>query len=428
VLAPGLAVERHVYQGAIAAISLWVIVGLAAQIGDLFTAFWQNRSLTSEERWGWRFAAFWRIAVAFLMVACLLVMPLVSWKVLVLDDPSAWLSLSSSELCQAILLLGLIVAVASAPQLASRPGHHRWSWPTRWLGWITAGVFCVIVLKDHLIVPAIVHMTLAEIELSWPLQVHFENLAASSNPRDIAGLLHIATAGVVAVLFSCVLLRLLSLRWRRGGWQRFCLGALTMAGLAASGAAAARIALADVPRITPMLAASISLPRPHQIVGGVVLVAVLVTAAAYRWSKSALEPCAVGGVTRRRAEDRYYHERRFTAVLLACVVGLNLMLFLIPLALSGPFSANVYAEIGARVHEIVSILATGEGCLSFAVIVLAIQSVYYGRSNSPAAAVPDQPRLSIGLFSLLWFALLIIVLSAVPILAAWGFALCLSPL
>jgi hypothetical protein len=39
----------------------------------------------------------------------------------------------------------------------------------------------------------------------------------------------------------------------------------------------------------------------------------------------------------------------------------------------------------------------------------------------------DRPQLAIGLFSLIWMALLIIVVSAVPILAAWGFALRLSP-
>ena len=50
------------------------------------------------------------------------------------------------------------------------------------------------------------------------------------------------------------------------------------------------------------------------------------------------------------------------------------------------------------------------------------------RAKDAVGSADGSLLLSIGLFSLIWMALLIIVVSAVPILAAWGFALCLSPM
>jgi hypothetical protein len=64
-----------------------------------------------------------------------------------------------------------------------------------------------------------------------------------------------------------------------------------------------------------------------------------------------------------------------------------------------------------------------ETCLSVALIVLAVQSAFSGRSKRPDAVHMDPPPLAPGLFLLIWWVLLAIIVFGVPILGAWGFAL-----
>jgi hypothetical protein len=70
--------------GAMAAISLCIVSGLAAQGQDLRRAADKSRLVSSEDRWGWRSAVVWRLAIIGLIVAHFLVQTLVQWKVLVL--------------------------------------------------------------------------------------------------------------------------------------------------------------------------------------------------------------------------------------------------------------------------------------------------------------------------------------------------------
>ena len=66
----------------LAAISLWIVLGLMAQVYDLWGSAEGSEPLpTSEERWGLRFATAWRLGVACLMGAYFVVRLLVTWKV-----------------------------------------------------------------------------------------------------------------------------------------------------------------------------------------------------------------------------------------------------------------------------------------------------------------------------------------------------------
>jgi hypothetical protein len=64
-----------------------------------------------------------------------------------------------------------------------------------------------------------------------------------------------------------------------------------------------------------------------------------------------------------------------------------------------------------------------EMCLSLAIAILAVESVFLRRSNDAGPAPSTPLWLAPGLFLLNWFVLLTIVVFAAPILGAWGFAL-----
>ena len=112
------------------------------------------------------------------------------------------------------------------------------------------------------------------------------------------------------------------------------------------------------------------------------------------------------------------------ALLLAGVMSISFLIGLKDLYVM--FWWPSYNLMGILSDVIVYYLGSSVGGLSLALVIVALQSVFSPRS--PEATTIDRPRLAIGLFSLLWVTLMIVVVSAVPILAAWGFALCISPL
>jgi hypothetical protein len=223
--------QRHWYSGALAAISLWIIVGLMAQVHDIWRSRDYSRGLPSEERWAWRFAVAWRPAIACLMAACFVVQCLIALHVLVFDDGDVIYAFSR-QICQAVLLTAIIMAIASSPRLVRRTVRCPWSPAIELLGYLAAAVLGVMVLMDHTLIAALVHMTIAGIGIAQPN--NFSEGFASYSPAQITRFFDVTTAGAASVLVSCGLLRLLSYRWWRGRWQRASLIALLAASLAAN--------------------------------------------------------------------------------------------------------------------------------------------------------------------------------------------------
>jgi len=222
---------------------------------------------------------------------------------------------------------------------------------------------------------------------------------------------------------SCVLLRLLSLWWWRGALWRACWGVLLAASLATTIVLSVRIALVEVPDITPALAADIHMPRLHQLVAAAVLVLLLVSAAARRWSEPPPVGSAVGNWSWRRDEGRYYHERR---ILLLPLAGVMLILLVREGLMTSWWIINscsrgLLGDLEAIRYWLVGLFESPQICLSLALIVLAVQSAFPGWSKCPDANRMDPPRLAPGLFLLIWSVLLAIVVFGVPILGAWDF-------
>ena len=403
-------IERDWYWGALAAISLCIILGLAAQVHDLWWGSQGSGTWTSEERWGWRFAVAWRLVVICLMIAHFFVRLLVNWQVLALNPGRDFISPGVSEMHDAVLLIAMIVAIASSPRLAKRAKRRWWSWTAELLVGSAACVLGAILLMEHFVIPVLVHVTIAGIEMAEPLQFSSEILAAYDAKR-LTWFFNVTTAGVASVLVSCVLLRLLSLWWWRGARWRACLGILFAASLTTTIVLSVRITLVEVPSITPALAADIPMPRLHQIVAAAVLVLLLISAAARRWSESPPVAEATGDFAWRHDEQRYYHERRILVLLLAGVMLISLVRGI----MGWPSEMLKW--------YLADLILSPQGCLSVALICLAAQSVFPGRSKCPGAVHMEQPPLAPGLFLLVWSVMLAIIVFGVPILGAWGFAL-----
>jgi hypothetical protein len=192
-------------------------------------------------------------------------------------------------------------------------------------------------------------------------------------------------------------------------------GALLVGSLAATVALAGRIALVEIPTVSPLLAAQISVPAPHRLALAALLVMLLITPAARRWSEPLPVPLAAASGTWRRVEGRYYHERRWLILLLAVVVAVPLL----------PLMLDFWAPRGWGC-SLWYLVIMPEGALPLALLCLAVESEVSARQKPSPATVMDRPRLAPGLFVLIWAVLLVIVLAAAPILGAWGFAHCLT--
>jgi hypothetical protein len=344
-----------------------------------------------------------------------MIQALITLRVLLLDDERS-MYVSAGQLCQALLLTAIIVVFASSPRLARRPSQGPWSWVGDFLGFAVAAILGMAMVRDRSLVVNLVHVTIAGIGMAQP-----RNLSegfASSSPRDFAHLFSIATAGIVAILVSCGLLRLLSHYWWRGWRQRACLGALLATGLAVMIAVAGKIGLVEIPRISPLMAAQITVPSFGLLALATVLALLLVTAAARRWSEPLPAASAAASVPWRRDERRYYHERRLVIALVAAVTFLPVLATL-STYLMGDWPFSIWERIR---EELTALVELPVPCLSLVLAFLALQSVSSRQPQDVEAAGNDPPRLAPGLFLVNWFALLAIVVFAAPILGAWGFA------
>jgi hypothetical protein len=123
-------------------------------------------------------------------------------------------------------------------------------------------------------------------------------------------------------------------------------------------------------------------------------------------------PAATAG-TWRRNEGRYYHERKLAILLLG---GIAVAFYLVLLRdTAWAWTEMKWCLAGFLLHPI--------GTLSLAVLILAFESLLSRRPKPSDDALIDRPQMAPGLFLWNWLALAVIVVCAVPIIGAWGFAL-----
>jgi hypothetical protein len=314
----------------------------------------------------------------------------------------------------AVLLCSTIAAVAGSRPIARSHWRRPWSWCLYVFGGFTAGLLFLMQLADLLTVHVLVHSSIAGILSSQPLRYTSEFVAAGSSTR-VCLFYDIASAGVVALLVSCILLWQLSRHWRSARWRRICLGGLLAASFVTMILLTARIALVEIPTISPVMAACIRVPTPLHLTGAIVLMVLLVSAVARRWSEPS--PAALGRAAWRRDEARYYHER---LILLLPLGGIALAHSTVRiqaayLEFRNFFGFSDWRMVGTCIEGPVA-------CLSLALVMLTAQTAFRGWSKRSAVLATVQPRLTPALFLLTWLVLLIIIVCSAPILGSWCFA------
>ena len=220
----------------------------------------------SEERWGWRFAVGWRAAIACLMVAYFVIRLVIAWKILVLQDGPDVFWMFFGEISRRCFANRDDRSDRQFASFVSEGQGAPWSWPVRLLAWIAAGVLCVDVPRDHLLLPALVHITIAGVQAAWPLAWAPDILprTARHTSRGSSALRRRASSPFSASCGVC------SGSFRSGGDRAHGNGSAWGVRLAASLAItvlmAGRIAFVEVPSITPLLAAEIHVPKPQRLV------------------------------------------------------------------------------------------------------------------------------------------------------------------
>ena len=402
--------EQDWYLGALAAISFWIVLGLAAQIRDIWRAFRLDVHATTDERWGWRFAIVWRLAICLLIGVCFLIRSLRGLHAIAMNDGSDFLFASSVQIWDAVLLISIAAAVSGSLGLARRTWRRPWSWAIYIFRGFVAGYFLLVLLEDLQGVPYLVHITIVGILSAQPLQFESDVVMAASRTRTDQ-CYGITTAGAISLLVSCILLWQLSVRWRASGWQRMCVGAMLAASLTVMGLLTARIVVVEIPTISPIMTANIRVPTSLQLGAAILLVMLLATAIARRWSEPPLAETAAGRMAWRRDERRYYHER----------CALLLFLGSIALAKCIALGQDVYPWLSGW-SDILYFFYLPEASLSLVLVLLAVQVVVSRWRKRSDAIAAEQPRLTPTLFVTLWFAILAIIVCSAPILSAWRFA------
>ena len=93
-------VDQDWYDGILFTISPWIVLGLAAQVRDIWSSSWQCENPTCEDRWGRRFSIFWRLALCGVMGLCFVTPFLVSFHLVTPSDSKEFIHVSSRDVAR----------------------------------------------------------------------------------------------------------------------------------------------------------------------------------------------------------------------------------------------------------------------------------------------------------------------------------------
>jgi len=389
-----------------------VILGLIHQVCDLWRTFRGRDDLSANQRWGWRFAVFWRIAVGLLMAGYYSVTILLEREVIALPDGDSDLFYAGSTLRDAVAMLAALIVLGSIPRPA--PKRLRWWWRSRWIG--TLGIlggacWCWLVWWDQLLIHFLVNEAVQGMGRSAPLWLSTEGFGYVPAARVHAFLCY-SLLGAAGMLVSlCSIYRLARPR-RQGFRPRWVTVGFLLCGLLAVGSYVIWLGTSGLRRISMMSAQLWGSSEPlHVWISALLMVTVFVTAATYRMS-------AIGDgdghglqANWRRRPKAYYHERHSVVLL----VGTGFVGLLMP-RFSWTWQDFFYATVGSP-----------QSMLPVAVFLVAMQKLLTGWSRSAEPAPAAVPELPLARFCTVWIALLLTVILAVPTIAGLAFAVWLSP-
>jgi len=382
---------------------VWLTYGLAAQAIDIRAAYRLAAPQSSAERFGYQYAIYWRFAAAALLVACIAVEYCYDAKVL--HWPSDFIGLISDSVLRNELRWFLVAMVLlTLHSFRRRRSHVVW----QVLG-LPAGALLALLFWTN-VIAYLVHVAINSIDAAQSPRFADPGLDVNFVRRGQRFLMLASCASIFIPLqwwsvFS------LPRAWSGTKWRR----AIVVYALCLLPTMVFTVWLhvRGLYALQPAWRQSLDLHAIEAWILFVLLLLAFTTAATYRLmtvsrthetaESDSQHPVAETPVAKRR----YAHQRRGLLLLLA----LGTFVTMLPQFVQG----NTPWE------ELLWHLSSPEYILPLLVIALALRSVV--RPVSEWTPVPLSP----GQFAVVWLAVLMAMTFAAPTLAAFGFAVWLSP-
>lgn len=416
-IAVGLAEARHIgaswIDGLLAAVAAWGAVGLAQQARDIWRHFQGDESLGEDQRWGVRFAAFWRMAVVALAVGGFVLSQMESVGFVTLPEGPSDFNNTGQLLRSATFFLTLLFMAGRghAPALPVSPAK-RWVEPAA----LAAGfILGLLVWWDDMMIWFLVHVACEGIAAVSPLRFleprAVPSLAAQYKPFVCGS----AMAFVLSTLSFTVIWQLpkSSRRWRPTSI------ALLVILLPACYALDFWLANAGLRRASPFLQGAQE-PRPAHVWPTAFLVtAVFATSCSYRWCMSRWDT-EIRLSSDWQGGGRYLHEGTTWAILLAAAVAGSVAQGLIEVYRWGFGIASLPAIL-------FDFLLQPKYLLALAILLVACARIFDGLRRRKVLPERGIAALNPKKFAMVWCAVMLATPAAVAALAALSFALWLTP-
>lgn len=409
-------------QAILAGISVFFIAGLLLQIRDLWAAFSGQTGLLADQRWGWRFAIFWRASVVCLFAGHYLLTILIEMGSLALPIRTED-GIPNDETLNAIVLDGIfcllfVIVLTSMPHESRKPSRSFWSRIVGFAGTVAAFFLCIILWVDGAHIPCIVHVTILGIEAAQPL-----GYGLGRYDPDALGRLHTFCILVITatgfVFASAALTSLMARQWTRGVRRRLFWTGLLAAALTVSTSSAMWVYTRGIPLISVPFAEATNLEPLRFWIPTLVLLLVTVTAAGYRMVATPRQPSAGSTTNWRRHRFAYYHEHPVLLGVLAATAILGTI----------PFSSIIAWQPGNGSWILLKFIwgvLWYDGALRTAILILAVHRIWSISRRSSLTVSAGPSELPLGRFAATWVALFLTAACGIPTLAWFGFSLWFS--
>jgi hypothetical protein len=408
--------------GVLAAAGAWIVLGLVNQARDLWSTHRGRNDLSRDERWGWRLAVFWRAGVAGLLVGYYLVSALVALQVIYLPESDDALWATGSDVRRAIFLVCMLIVLWSV--LPARPAGRRGlrARVVDLAGVAVGLVLCAMICWERMSIQFLVAVAIQGIEMAWPLRFSPDGIELLPAART-ARFFRECSLALPLTLINFGLTYGLAIQWSRGLGQRLAWSALLVIALPISAWYTIWVFTVAMPRAFPiMIEAQRHVPL-HAWVSALLLVLVLATATTYRLVGSAAQPSDGTYLSWRRADGRYYHERRAAILLLAFGIAVKVVVVVW-------YVAREFSFIGLGLGwQSFATECLCNGQLLLPLIVLSVAGYAVLRLGRGRLALRrDCPTpISPWRFGAVWLALFLTMAVGIPMIAIFSFAVWFSP-
>jgi hypothetical protein len=414
--------------GLFAAATAWIVIGLVNQLLDLAAAFRQTADLSPDQRFGWWFAMLWRGVLVMMLVGHFVLIELLATGSIALfsaaDAPLLLGYTGHDALRNAIFALSLFFVFAGLDDKTSPSPPRRINAVLRLVKALAVVVLVALLVFERVFIFRLVDITCAVMAMAMkrvaPDAVRNYSEARARLFFDYA----LLAAGFV--LLDLVLLAKVIACWNARIWPRVATVGALVTCLSLTGIAPIWLVTRGFRGISPLFADVYQIAPLNRWVLAMLLVILLVTWAARRMILTARMPQRDTRWNWRRRPSTYYHENRLVALLVAA----TMLCQLIRPTSDGFGGFRLYDPSSKSINFVwmAPDAWLADSCVQLWLVVfaLAIYRAIFGSAGNTEGLDAAPLELPLPLFTVVWAALLIIVIMAVPILTALGYGISLN--